>query len=296
MEIRQLRAFLAVAEELHFAKAAERLGVSPPALTGQVQALEARLGTGLFRRTKRSVALTEAGRLLLPEARATLVQLERAEQVARRAGRGELGKIEVGYVASAAFSGLVSSLVATFRRRHADADIRLHEMDGDEQVTALRGGSIDIGFVRLPAVAPRDLVTLTVARESVLVALPDGHAAARLATVPPKSLAADSFIAPRSDEHRGFEHHTVAVGRLGGFPPLVRHRAHDLITTLALVGAGLGVAIVPESLRNVGIPGVAYRPITGYRQQSEVKAIYRRDERAPATRLFISALQPPGRP
>ena len=126
MEIRQLRAFLAVAEELHFAKAAERLGVSPPALTGQVQALEARLGTGLFRRTKRSVAMTEAGRLLLPEARAALVQLERAEQVARRAGRGELGKIEIGYVASAAFSGLVSSLVAAFRWRHADADIRLH--------------------------------------------------------------------------------------------------------------------------------------------------------------------------
>lgn len=292
MELRHLRAFLAVAETLHFSQAAERLGISPPSLTEQVQGLEALLGARLFRRTKRSVALTEAGRLFLEEARPALAQVERAEQIGRLAGRGERGIVAVGFAASAAFSGVLAAHVGVWRASHPEVELRFQELETMPQLAALAAGRLDIGFVRPPFVAPDGVTTAPLLREELLLALPASHPLCGLAEIPPAMLADQPFISPDFDTGTGFHHHTMALGQRAGFTPHIAHRGRDLVAVASLVGLGLGVALVPASLRDcVRLPGTAYRPLAGPVARAELAAAFRRTEGAPAVRAFIRQLR-----
>lgn len=292
MELRHLRYFVVLAEELHFARAAERLRIAQPGLTQQIQALERELGVRLFHRTKRSVELSDAGVLLLEEARLTLAQAERAELVARRAGRGELGRVEIGYVGSAAYSGVLSATVFAFRQAYPEVDLRLREMDMERQLTELGEGRLDIGFIRPPVRdCPPGVIIATIFTEPVIVALRRDHPLAAREAVAIAALADEPFITTHLQAGVGFYEHTMAVCRQGGFTPRVAQKARQFATIISLVGAGLGVAIVPDSLRRVQLADVVYRPLADASELAELAIAFRRDEPSPAVKAFLQKVR-----
>jgi DNA-binding transcriptional LysR family regulator len=305
MELRHLRYFVAVAEELHFGRAAERLHIAQSALSTQIQALERRLGARLLQRSRRSsVALTDAGALVLEEARLTLRQAERTELVGRRAGRGELGRVEIGYVASAAFAGLLSSTVSAYRRDHPVVDIRVREMETPRQLEDLAAGRLDVGFLRPRPRYPPGIAVVRLLREPLMIALPQDHPLAMGGeqALRAAALAKEGFVAPQFDEEAaGFQEHIAKIGRHGRFAPRIAHRVHGFVTAASLVGAGLGVAAVPASLQCLRLPGVVYRPLADVAVPVDLAAAFRRDERAPAARSLIEQIRrattaPPAEP
>jgi DNA-binding transcriptional LysR family regulator len=169
MELRHLRYFVAVAEELHFSRAAERLHISPPSLTQQIRALEQELGALLFTRTKRNVTLTDAGTRFLDEARSTLRQAEHAALVARLGGRGEIGRVDIGYASSAACAGLITAAVAEYRRTHPLVSLSLSAMQAARQLEQLSEGRLDIGFLRAPAPYPIGISAVIIGRQPVVL-------------------------------------------------------------------------------------------------------------------------------
>jgi len=200
MELRHLRYFIAVAERLHFAQAAEALGIAPPTLTVQIQEMERALQTQLFRRTRRSVALTPAGEAFLAEARETIAQFERTLHVGQRAGRGELGRIHIGYVGSAAFSGILQKQLRAFRKARPHVLVQVTEHPMGELPALLEEGRIDVAFVRMPVDLPPSLRAHVLARDAFCAALPAEHPLAE-ATGPIKAraLAGESFVVPEQE-------------------------------------------------------------------------------------------------
>jgi DNA-binding transcriptional LysR family regulator len=291
MELRHLRYFVAVAEELHFTRAAERLHISPPSLTEQIRNLEQELGAVLLTRTKRNVTLTDAGARFLEEARSTLQQAEHAALVARLAGRGEIGRVEIGYASSAACSGLVTAAVAKYRRTHPLVSISLSAMQAARQLDQLTEGRLDIGFLRTPARYPMGISAVIIARQPIVIALPSDHKLAKKASLSAAMLAEERFLAPTFETEVGLFQHTAAVGQQGKFEARIVDRVPDLFTTVTLVAAGVGIAVVPQSCSCIQIPGVLYKPLSAQTKQVELAAAFRRDERAPAVKAFIQQLK-----
>jgi DNA-binding transcriptional LysR family regulator len=291
MELRHLRYFQAVAEELHFARAAARLGISAPTLTQQVQALERDLGVMLLRRSKRSVALTEAGRRFLDEARATLRRAEQATLVARQAARGEIGLIEIGYVTSSSCLGLISTVLADFRRSNPLVDVQLHHMETVRQLSELTDGHIDVGFLRPPIRYPVGITGSVVWRQPFIIAMPADHPLAAGNRIRPASLAGERFVASSVELEIGFGGQIQEIAAEGKFAPKIVGRAPDMLTILTLVASGAGVAFVPESFRKVAIPGVAYRDLAGPPRNASLAFVRRRDDTAPAVKAFVRTLR-----
>ncbi|NMO14601.1 LysR family transcriptional regulator [Pyxidicoccus fallax] len=290
MELRHLRYFVAVAEELHFARAARRLHIVQPALSMQIKALEEELGTRLLERTRRHVELTEAGRLFLEEARQTLEQAERAARVAKRAGRGELGRIELGYSVNAAYSGVLAGTLKAFRQRAPDIEVRLHELHAFDQREALLEGRIHVGFITAPGLRlPPELAGVRVGAWPLMVALPSDHPLARRERIPAKLLVEEPFVDfTGAKDEQGLP----LMQRLGGFSPRIRYRSTNIMAVISLVAAGFGVALVPASIVPLDIGGgVAYRPLTGVTEVMELLVAYRRNEKAPVVRAFLEVLR-----
>lgn len=292
MELRWLASFVAVAEDLHFARAADRLHLAPSALSAQIRALESHLGVRLIDRGRRSrPALTVAGRLFLAEAERTLAQVARAEAVGRRAGRGELGHAEIAYVASAAFSGVLTGILASCSAPGSDLTVGVRELETPAQLEALACGDIDIGFLRWRPAYPPGITSTCLLTEDVVLALPaDGPSAAHEA-VPPAELRNERFVAPYFDEEYGCRDQILQVGEHGGFTPEIAPPVRDFIAALTLVGGGLGVALVPASLGRVRIPGVAFRPLADMQLTTRLVGAYRRGEASPAVRGVIRRMR-----
>lgn len=213
MELRHFRYFVALAEELHFARAAERLNIAAPTLTVQIQEIERALSVQLFVRTKRSVSLTSAGELFREEARLVLEQYARAQSVGRRAGRGEVGRIEIGYVGSAAYAGVLQKLIAEFASRWSDVDLRVRELPMDAVPRLIESGQIDVGVVRLPIKYPRTIQAHVILRDYFCLALQATHSkAADQTAIRARDLAGERFIMPEQ------EYGTHEVARRGRFP------------------------------------------------------------------------------
>jgi DNA-binding transcriptional LysR family regulator len=286
MELRHLRYFVAVAEHLHFSRAAERLRISPPSLTEQINHLEQELGARLFTRTKRNVALTDAGGRFLEEARLTLRQAERAQLVAKLAGRGEVGRVEIGYISSAVCSGLLTAAAAEYRRKYPLVSLTFRRMETPRQLEHLMEGRLDIGFLRPPARYPVGISGMIVERQPVVVVLPNAHMLAEADSVSGAMLIDERFIAPTFESELGYDF-AAAIGRQGRFDVRVVDRATDLFTFITLVAAGVGIAVVPQSWACIQVPGVVYRSISPQTKLAELVAAFRRDERAPAVKTFI---------
>lgn len=286
MELRHFRCVLAVAHSLHFARAAAELGISPPALTKQVQETEQLLGTRLFQRSKRAVSLTAAGELFVLEAARALDQLAQAQDVARRAGRGELGRLEIGYVASAAYSGVLQDQFSRFRVSHPGIHIGAREYAMDALPGLLDQGRVDLAFVRPPLHLPDGLDSVVLLRDRFVLAVQADSPLARLDMAEPAALAQQAFIVPEQ------ELGTLEVSRRGGFAAQVVSRPGSLVAVLTEVSLGVGCAIVPHSLMaSVQLPGVVFRELATPQISSEIAVAFRRHEQAPAARAFIAQLR-----
>jgi DNA-binding transcriptional LysR family regulator len=287
MEIQQLKCFEVVATELHFARAAERLGTNQPAVSRLIMSLEETLGTRLFNRSKRStVTLTSSGQVFLPEARLILRQCERGEAVGRRAGRGEVGRIEIGYVASAALGGTVSDAVRNYRATAPDVSILLQEMETPRQIEALLAGRLDVGFIRARAKYPLEIKALPLRRDPLLVALPAAHKLAAKTALRAADVAGMDFLIPHFGEEAGFLAQLHSLGQAGGFSPHMAATVRDFVTVLTAVAAGLGVGLVPLAMANLGMPGIVFRPVADVELFSTLVLAMRHTEASPVVRQF----------
>ncbi|MEG4116812.1 LysR family transcriptional regulator [Microcoleus sp. N9_B4] len=258
MELRHLRYFIAVAEELNFTRAADRLHIAQPPLSQQIQHLEAELGFQLFRRTKRTVVLTEAGQVFFEESQKIMQQVDRAIQLGRQTSRGELGQLTIGFVSSASHN-VVPAILQAFRTLHPAVKLELREMTTNEQLQRLREGQIDIGFIRPPV--EEGINSEIVFREVLIVALPQTHPMADRANVELRQLSTEPFILFPRSLAPGLYDRIVSFCQQAGFSPIAAQEAIQMQTIVSLVAAEMGVAIVPESMQNFQRLGVVYKPI-----------------------------------
>ena len=259
MELRHLRYFVTLAEELHFGRAAERLHIAQPPLSQQIRQLEKELGFELFHRTKRNVQLTEAGVVFLDEVQQILRQLQQAIQVGQQTSRGELGELVVGFVSSAAYN-ILPTILRTFRNCAPGVSLELHELTTDQQLEWLRTGRIDVGFVR-PPVEENTFSWEIIFQESLIVALPESHLLANQSYVCLPSLANEPFILFPRILAPGLYDLIISLCQQAGFSPSVSQQAIQMQTIISLVAAEIGVAIVPASLQNLQRTGVVYKNI-----------------------------------
>jgi DNA-binding transcriptional LysR family regulator len=263
LSTRLLEYFVAVGEELHFGRAAERLVISQPALSRQIAALERQLGVALLVRTSRQVRLTAAGQLLLDESRRVLHHLDWLADVTRQAGRGEVGALRVGFLPSA-MVGIVPSILATFRATCPRVQMVLEELLDDEQLRRLADGELDVGFTRsLPADAT--LAGETLVTESWVAVLPSDHRLAHEAAIGLAALADEALLLwPRSSAADTYDD-VIAACRQAGFTPRVAPAppATSVVLLLGMVAAGLGVSILADSYRGLRHDGVTYVPLSG---------------------------------
>lgn len=285
LELRHLRCILAVAKHLHFARAAEELGIAPPSLTKQIRDAEHLLQFRLFHRTRRSVSLTDAGAAYLPGAAAVLEQLDDARERGLLAERGQLGRIQIGYVASAVFAGVMRRTLTQFRELHPQIDVQFEEIAMDEIPARLAGRQLDVAYVRPPMSWPEELQATRVHQDEFVVALPEDSPLAAQKTIAPRQLRHAQFAVPEQESG------TLEVARRGRFTPVSMVRPGPLIAVVASVSLGNAVetvAVVPGSLcACVTLPGVVYRPLAGKPIPSEIALLYRRHERSRAVRAFL---------
>lgn len=262
IDLRRLRAFTVLVEEGHVTRAAERLGMAQPPLSRLLRGMEAELGVLLMHRLPRGVRPTEAGRALMKEAEALLARADRLPEIVRRAERGEEGRLAIGFTSSAALHPFVPALLRAFRELLPGVALMLEEARTPELVDALLRERLDAAFVRSPVGGQSALRIDPVLDEPMLAALPSGHPlAAGAGPLPLAALAGEAFILYRRASGPGLYDAIVAACQEQGFGPLVAQEAPRLPATLALVAAGLGVSIVPASMRRLGTEGIAYRPL-----------------------------------
>ncbi len=293
IELRQLRYFIAVAEECHFGRAAARLHMTQPPLSQTIQALEAALGTPLFARTRRSVALTPAGAVLLPEARRILQQAEALPDLARRAASGESGLLTLSFVSTADYS-VLPHLLREFREAYAQVQIELREATTDVQLDDLLNRRIDAGLLipPLPERAMAELDYLTVLSEPLVLAAPQslkavrGKGAVRLQDVADQPLIVfPRRIAPALHDS------ILGCFRDAGLTPRIGQEAIQMQTIVGLVSAGMGIALVPQSVSNLKRPGVDYKLLADKTPQVETGLAWRRDNMSPVLRSFLELLR-----
>jgi DNA-binding transcriptional LysR family regulator len=288
-ELRLLRYFVAVAEELHFGRAAQRLHMAQPGLSQQIKVLERLIGVRLLERTSRQVGLTPAGRLLLSESRRLIAETERAVDRVRRTGRGEIGRLVVAAIGSATYD-VVPRLLRAHRKRYPDVELVLREMSTPAQVHALRAGEIDVGLLRLPA-DTADLDAHTVREDRMALMLPETHPLARKKRIALRALAREPLILFPAAPRPSWADTVIAACRESGFEPIVAQEAMESATVVSFVAAGVGVALVPEGLKVLARPGVAFRFLAPPAPVTRLAAVYRTGERPPTVESFLDLVR-----
>lgn len=287
MELRHLRYFLAVAEEGHFGRAAERLNIVQPALSMQIKALETELGGPLFIRTSRRVELTEAGLLLLSEARRTLEQVEHTRLAVKRAMRGETGRVRVGFAGNAIFSGKMISDVRQFRRTSPDAEVIIQEIAPQQQVAAILTGHIDIGYTPdNSTTADPKIRVQQIGSWDMMIALCDDHPLAIHPQLTVEMLTGHPLIL--YDAHDVNENLTVMLAQQLGDGFRVAHRSNSTLSVLAFAAAGLGLALIPAPLQQVKIPGLIYRILNAQALTANLVMISRIQEPGNTVTAFLA--------
>jgi DNA-binding transcriptional LysR family regulator len=283
MELRHLRYFIAVAEELNFTRAAEKLHIAQPPLSQQIQQLEAQLGFQLFHRTKRTVTLTEAGQVFFEEAQKIMLQLDRAIQLGQQTSRGELGQLTIGFVSSASHN-VVPAILQAFRTLHPEVKLELREMTTNQQLQHLQAGQIDIGFLRPPVT---DGINCEIVfQEPLIIALPQSHRMALSDRVELRSLSQEPFILFPRSLAPGLYDSIISFCSTAGFSPIAAQEALQMQTIVSLVAAEMGVAIVPESMQNFQRSGVVYKPLQESSPIVSIALIWRYNP-TPAVQRFL---------
>ncbi|MFW3896524.1 LysR substrate-binding domain-containing protein [Pseudomonas bharatica] len=291
MELRHLRYFIAVAEELHFGRAAQALGISQPPLSQQIQALEQELGARLFERTNRRVALSEAGRLFLEEARQVLAQVDKAADVARRAQLGELGEMKIGFTSSAPFNSSIPKAIYSFRQRFPAVHLNLKEMSSRDVADALLDESIEVGLMR-PLTLPESLVATELFREPLVAVLNADHPLVEGSEqgLELKALANEPFVFFPRSYGSGLHAQLLSLARQAGFTPHFAQEAAEVMTIIGLVSAGLGVSVLPASFQRMRIDGVVYRTLLDADAVTAVWLVQRREQGSAMAGAFVELL------
>ncbi|WP_343225479.1 LysR family transcriptional regulator [Luteolibacter pohnpeiensis] len=296
MELRHIRYFIAVAEELNFTRAAARVGIGQPPLSRQIRDLEEETGTPLFLRLPHGVQLTEAGMAFLPEARALLAQEERAKKAAQLAALGEMGSLRVGSTGSAAFHPRMAATVRRFTKMHPGVDLQLREEPTARLLRMLEDGEVDVIFVRPGKTPPpKGVQMVELDKEPMLLVLPYGFATHEEVSrgLPLKAIAREPLILFPHSDGPGFHKEILSACRKAGFTPVPGQEAPQMTSLAVLVAAGLGVSLVPASLAQIQVPGVIYAPIgKGPAPVSRLCVAVREGRVTPAMQNFLTLLSP----
>jgi DNA-binding transcriptional LysR family regulator len=293
MELRHLRYFLAVAEEAHFGRAATRLHIVQPALSMQIRALEAELGTPLFERTSRRVLLTEAGVIFRVEAERTIQQAARAKDVAQRAARGEVGTVRIGFVGNATFAGTLAADLNSFKLAYPKVDIDVTELLPLGQVEAISSGHLDVGYsYGFQYTQEPELAVDRIASWPWILAMRSSHPLAGRAAVSVKALRDEALVvyAPQAADDAQLK----ILRELLGQEPRILHHVQNTLGVLTLAAAGMGLAVVPASLQIVNIPNIAYRPLPDFPGRFDLVLVSRQNEPSPAVRSYIKIARASG--
>jgi len=290
MDLRQMRYFLALAEERNFGRAAERLHMAQPPLTRQIRSIEEELGTSLFVRTAKGVDLTPAGEALLEEVPNILGLAERAEEKARMAGHGLVGRLEVGIFGSGILN-VVPRVMSAFHKLRPDIRIVLHNMTKGEQIQALRERRIMVGFARLVPSEP-DLSVEVVLREPILVALFEGHPLCAKAEITVRDLNDEPMILYPNFALSGLAQSVGEAFRRGRARLRIEQEVEDAVTAIALVSSGFGLCVTTESAASLRLPGVVYRPFRSvHLRDIEMSCFFRRNEESPLLNAFLGVVR-----
>ena len=278
MELRHLRYFVAVAEELHFTRAALRLNIAQPPLSQQIRALEGELGVQLFVRTRRSVALTDAGQALLGQAREMLAAAQALPRQLQRVARGETGLLRIGFSSTLPLTKVLRDVVADHRRSHPDVALNLREMHTQLQFDSLARGELDVGLVRYNERAPEGIRLRLLRRDPLRLVVPAGHRFARRKSVSIADCRDEAFIGFPGDAGTGTGPLLKRLAAQAGFEPRIAQEAREATTQIGLVAAGLGIAVLPAPLEAVRIEGVHYVPLEGEGAMLVMSVATRSDE------------------
>ncbi len=285
---RALQSFVVAADLLHVGRAAERLGIAQPALSQQIRVLEAQIGARLFHRAHRRIELTEAGRVFLPEARRLLAASDRAVQLARQAERGTAGELHIGYSGSVVFEPRLRGLLQRFRAAYPEVTLAMHENAVEPLLDDLQEMRLDIGFLRGPiGVIPAGISQARFVSSPLVVALPVGHRLARQDRIQPQMLSEESFIALPDSAGIGLADSLHRLGERAGFSPIVMLRAGSVASVLGLVGAGLGVSLIPQCSSEFTLSSVVLRELDDPAAVTEVLLLARIDMISRVERRFL---------
>jgi DNA-binding transcriptional LysR family regulator len=287
MELRHLRYFVAVAEELHVGRAAARLHIVQPALSRQIAALERELDVKLFDRTGGRMALTEAGVALLDESLSILRRVDGAVAQTKAIARGEHGSLEIGYAGPAMWS-VLPQILRAYRKRYPEVRFHLYETGVAQQMRQLRDGSLDVGFLR-PAGFDDVIAWETIWREHFVVALPEDHWMTRYDEVDLSALANEPFVMIRRVDAPAFHDRFIEICHDYGFTPKLVEEAASM-SSLNLVAAGIGISLIPDSVASRPWPGLAFRPLTRPGREIELAVAYLRDRDSPTLKAFVDVV------
>lgn len=284
LELRDLRLFVAVAEELHFRRAAERLRIAQPHLSLHIRRLEERLGAKLLDRTTRSVRLTKAGEQFQERAKYALAQVDEAVTCTRLFADGRSGRLRLGFTPAAVFE-VLPSILAEFRKRNPDVGLALSYRETALQIQELVEGRLDLGFLR-PPVHTQRLSTLALSREAVVVAVPRNHSLATKAPLRLEHLADQDFVHFAPVLGVEFQEHAARYCHRAGFKPRVVFEASDTYSILAMVAAGFGVAILPDWVRKASHPRVVFKTLREIPPLADLALAWVPENRSPAILSF----------
>ena len=289
MELRHLRYFVAVAEELHFGRSAERLHMTQQPLSQQIRQLETELGVLLFHRNKRRVQLTEPGLAFLGEARQILQKAAQAIDMVRQVAQGESGRLKVGFSGFATYS-ILPKVLRIFRERFPQVELELEEMTTSVQVQALQDHQIHLGLM-IPPVPDATLTLELILQEPFVVILPETHSLATQPELALRALANESFILVSRHLEPGYYDQCISLFQQAGFSPKVIQKASQKQTILGLVSAGMGVSLAPASIRNIRRTGVLYTTLITPMSEVELAAVWRQDEPSPILQKFLEVIR-----
>jgi DNA-binding transcriptional LysR family regulator len=290
MDLRQLKYFIAVAEELNIGRAALRLHISQPPLTRQIHQLEEDLGVQLFIRTPRGVELTQAGEMFLDEARNIRSLVDRALERTRRAGQGKLGRLDIGIFGTGIFDA-IPRMLQLFRESHPDVRVVLNTMGKDEQIEALRQKRIMVAFNRI-ITPPPDLQTELIIRERLFLAVNETHPLSQQASVSFMELAKHPLVLFPTGARPNFVDRVIELCRHKGFDPDISQVVGDAVTGVALVAGGFGLTLVPRSATTLSLPGVVFRPFDDLDSATvDLSCIYRKDDESAVLHAFLASIR-----
>lgn len=294
MEFRHLRYFLALAEELHFGRAAQRLSISQPPLSLNIQQLEASVGAQLFTRNSRGVQLTAAGQAFVPAARALLAQAGAAMREAREVAQGQAGELQIGFAGTLLYCGL-PQVLQRFQHGHPKLRLVLRELSSSEQLSELVRDRLDVGFVHTPRVPP-GFEQVLVASQSMVACLPSGHALAGASSLALPQLQGQSLVVVSRTVSPDYHERILAECEMAGWVPSVVHELRHWLSVVALVAQGQGVALVPEALAQSALAGAVFVPLHGCALAYDTRCLWRSARDQMALQDFVSSVRQAMRP